>query len=224
MEQHIDSSILKKARRHWDSLMERLADPHQKVRVFNVLAARYGEPHRFYHTLEHVVSMLDELGSIPQELHENRTSLEIAIWAHDAHYDVGSAENPHITDNEIRSAKLGALICRTLGNPANRHVETVRQLVVCTDHKTPPATKDAKLIVDLDLAIFGKPEEEFMRYEHAIRKEYAWVPEDRYRETRTMILRKFANRQSIYHTEFFRDIYEQQARSNLLKSIETLSR
>ena len=81
------------------------------------------------------------------------------------------------------------------------------------------STPDEALLVDVDLAIRGRPEARFDLYERQIREEYAWVPEDVFRQKRGEILRGFLGRPSIYQTEAFRAKYEAQARRNLARSL-----
>lgn len=51
---------------------------------------------------------------------------------------------------------------------------------------------DARLLIDVDLAILGVEPEAYARFEEQIRQEYAWVPDDRFRAGRAEVLRRFA--------------------------------
>lgn len=55
-------------------------------------------------------------------------------------------------------------------------IDQVQQLILITAHQTMPQTIDEKIIVDVDLAIFGATPQRFAEYEQQIRKEYSWVP------------------------------------------------
>ena len=61
------------------------------------LTRRYQEPHRHYHTLEHIAAMLHEGRRFPLDEEQ-----QMAVWFHDAVYEPGS---PH---NEQKSARLAA--------------------------------------------------------------------------------------------------------------------
>jgi predicted metal-dependent HD superfamily phosphohydrolase len=100
--------------------------------------------------------------------------------------------------------------------------ERVRQLVLATKHDARPASADAALLVDVDLAILGAVPERFDEYERQIREEYAWVPGPLFRRKRREILEGFLVRPHVYNTSHFRDRYEAAARANLSRSIAQL--
>src|SRR5688500_725542 len=66
--------------------------------VVDELLIRYAEPHRHYHTLEHVVACLKWLDRF-REVAEHPEEVELALWYHDAIYVPGAG------DNESRSAE-----------------------------------------------------------------------------------------------------------------------
>ena len=196
--------ILKKARAHWDSLMKSIGNPDWSEKTFADFVTRYGEAHRQYHTLEHIVWMLDEF-ELVSELAEDKVSIKKAIWAHDTVYDT-----------RVRnSEKQSAIVARSFG-------QHVTNLIIATEHKSTPVTTDSKILVDLDLAILGRPEKEFDRYEEGIRHEYGWVPDSDFCAGRIKVLQYFLERPSIYSMEFFRNKYESTARRNIARSIEKL--
>ena len=86
----------------------------------------------------------------------------------------------------------------------------------------PPLDPDARLLVDIDLAILGAAPERFDEYEVQVRQEYAWVPGPLFRRKRREILQGFLDRPCIYTTEPFRTRFELQARSNLQRSVARL--
>jgi len=207
--------ILGKARKHWATLMSALENPKGSEEVLKDLLKRYGEAHRGYHNLAHIVAMLDELeqyGDVSKYLEE-----AWAIWHHDAEY------NPRATDNEDRSNTLSKNNARKLGLE-DSFSELAGHFIVATKHATLPQDERAKLVVDLDLMILGKSEKEFDAYEVGIRKEYEWVSQAEFNVGRAKILQSFLDRPSIYSTHVFRCMYENPARKNLKRSIEQLSR
>jgi predicted metal-dependent HD superfamily phosphohydrolase len=68
--------------------------------VRDELIARYGEPHRRYHTMIHVEDCLTQVRASTDLTADQRDLLETAIWFHDAIYDA----TRH--DNEAESARL----------------------------------------------------------------------------------------------------------------------
>ena len=101
--------------------------------------------------------------------------------------------------------------------------QRVRTLILATKHDTFPVGGDALLLADIDLSIFGRAPNDFDEYERKIRGEYAWLPEEAYREGRAAILRRFLARNRIYHTEHFHCLFEEQARHNLEHSLSKLT-
>src|SRR6266571_2975962 len=61
------------------------------------LVARYSEPHRHYHTVQHLNECLERLQELMPFV-PHPAEIEIALWFHDAIYDTRK------TDNEARSA------------------------------------------------------------------------------------------------------------------------
>lgn len=164
------------------------------------LLERYREPHRHYHTLQHLEECFEKLDEL-RDVAPHADDVELAIWFHDAIYDTRR------DDNEARSAEW-----------ANATVGArVAQLVMATRHDAVPGDIDAQVLVDVDLSILGAPPARFEEYERQVREEYRWVPGLIYRRKRREILESFLARPTIYNTERFIERYEAQARRNLAK-------
>jgi len=132
--------------------------------LFAEVMRRYAEPHRSYHTTRHLdecFAKLDEARQHADRLYE----IELALWFHDAVYDVRGS------DNEERSASWAQAVVLAAG--LDTSVEgRVRDLILATRHDVSPPAGDAALLVDVDLAILGSPVERFDEYEHQVRQEY----------------------------------------------------
>ncbi len=202
------------ARLRFSALWKRLGASEGAATVFDRLTAAYGERGRAYHTLNHVYDCLERLDEAEQP-GEARDPVEAAIWVHDVVYD------PRRSDNEARSAEWGALALSAAGVP-DAITSRVRALVRATDHAGVPAGRHATLLCDIDLSIFGRDEPTFDRYQRAIRQEYAWVPEPRYRTERARVLTALLERPQIYLTGYFHDRYEPGARANLRRALAKL--
>ncbi len=214
--------IESRAHRHWTGLMGRLGKPAGSESVLANLLNRYWQAGRAYHTLEHIVSMLEEFEPLIG-LAANPVAIKLAIWYHDAIYET-APRKPGSPSNEEWSAEIAKKDFALLGIAEELTAEVCDPtgLIMATRHLTPPETPDQQLLVDLDLAILGKSEAEFDRYETNIRKEYWFVPEADFRKGRAAILRSFLERPAIYSTSFFRERYEAAARQNLERSIKKL--
>lgn len=178
------------------------------------LVARYAEPHRYYHTLQHLgecIAAFDDtlaLAAHPGEV-------EAALWFHDAVYDVQAH------DNETRSAAWAESALLDAGVAAAA-VRRVHAHVMATRHEALPPSADARLVVDIDLGILGSAPARFDEYEIQVREEYAWVAEALFRERRRALLLRLLAQPSIYGTAHFRDRLERLARDNLRRSIRRL--
>lgn len=193
------------------------------ARVYDDLVARYAEPPRAYHTLDHIADCLGHFDAV-RDLATWPAAVELAIWFHDAIYD------PQRSDNETRSAELAEATLRALAgdrpapaaqNPAGSGLPpAVGRLIRLTSHDAAQLTGDGALLCDIDLAILGAAPAAFDAYDAAIRREYAWVPEDIFRRERARVLAGFLARPTIYHTRRFIRSLEERARANLNIAIQ----
>ena len=135
-------------------------------------------------------------------------AVEMALWFHDAIYDVPGKEN------ELRSAELFA--ARADGRGSEQFRSEVHRLIMATTHlDPPPATLDESFIVDIDLSSFGLPWEEFLRDSRAVRAELPHVSDAEFYPRQKKFLESFAARSEFCFTEFFRDRHETRARENI---------
>lgn len=178
------------------------------------LLDRYREPHRAYHTVQHLDECFAWLDQLRHEAAEPHL-VSLAVWYHDAIYD------PHRSDNEAASADLAAGSLRAAGADA-AVVERVTHLILATRHSTLPSPGDPTLLVDIDLAILGASPARFAEYEDQIRAEYRWVPGLIFRRRRALILRGFLERPALYHTALLHRELEARARSNLAAALSKL--
>nr|MBI4156127.1 N-methyl-D-aspartate receptor NMDAR2C subunit [Candidatus Woesearchaeota archaeon] len=197
------------------ALWNRIGAKEAHEEKFAKLVSMYSEPQRFYHNMDHVKNLLVELDSVKNPFGLQPDLVELAIWYHDAIY------NTRAKDNEERSAQLAYDVCISAQLPETLG-KRVKNLILATKHDVVPNGIDARVLIDIDLSILGKSPQEFDEYEKNIRKEYSWVPEDKYREGRSAILKRFLDRSEIYLTDFFRSKYEIQARENIIHSMKKL--
>lgn len=184
--------------------------------IYREIEDAYRMPPRSYHSFHgHVAFCIRELYRLPVGIVGNIDEVELALDLHDSRIDFTRK------DNELQSALFSADLCRRMGLPApfEKHVGNH---ILRTDHSGMPDDPDSRLVVDIDLAILGQDGITFDGYERSVRKEYEFVPEDVYRKRRIEVLGFFLKRPSIFLTDYFRDLYEKQARKNLYRSIHKL--
>ncbi len=195
----------------WDRIWQGIGGLSESHDLMSQILERYSESHRQYHTLQHLKECLD-LAEKFSDLSENPLIVEIALWFHDAIYDV------KMPNNEEKSAVFAETELKQRGIDSEI-IQRVSQLILITRHSVQPKTSDEEILADIDLAILGANNARFLQYEQQIRREYDWVPESLYQVKRREILQAFLNRDHIYNTPRFRDIYEDKARENLLNLI-----
>lgn len=185
--------------------------------VFAQLTTLYSEPHRKYHTLQHLAECFSLYDAVTTEP-KNGPAVELAIWFHDAIYDTSAM------DNEEASAVLATQTLAKAGL-VQPLVALVSQLILSTRHDAVSSSSiEALVLQDVDLSILGAPASRYEEFEVQIRSEYHWVPDSIFRDRRSEILKGFLARPTIYQLPQIRAQLEQRARQNLAAAIERLAR
>ena len=202
----------------WLELWQRLGVPRSADAAlageFETLTTRYAEPHRHYHTAQHIAECLTSFDGA-RELCEQPAEVELALWFHDAIYE------PRAKDNEAQSAIWAVHVMGEAGI-ASDACERVHALIMTTRHDALPVTPDEQVLVDIDLSILGADAVRFDQYEQQVRAEYGYVPQFLFNRTRKKILQGFLARPSIYSTRHFSHQLEKRARENLARSLSKL--
>lgn len=198
----------------WRALMDKFQMSPNNI-YYNFLFDAYNESHRHYHNYNHINTVLKYLDMV-KDLTEYPHEIELALWFHDAVYDVNS------TCNESDSASLA---CDFLvkNNIDEDTIKRIQRLILVTIHGSKLYCSDEALLVDIDLTILGSPENIYSQFEEDIRKEYKAVPYSIYVQKRKEILMGFLERNRIYHHDFFYDLFEKQAKINLKHAINVFT-
>jgi len=198
----------------WDRcpIQDGKADP---CRVYDLLFGLYATPWRRYHTAEHLDHCLALFDRVSEQM-DDPDAVEMALWFHDAVYDTRA------DDNEDRSADLFDAKVGSHADSAFR--AKVIELILVTKHGDPPSDRDTGFIVDIDLSSFGLPWDDFMKDSGNVRKEFAHLSDSEFHQGQLKFFRHLLARPSFFATPYFRDHYEGQARSNLKRKIEGLTR
>jgi predicted metal-dependent HD superfamily phosphohydrolase len=199
----------------WVSLWNRLGAQGSGRSIFAHLAQSYAEPIRAYHNTAHIRDCLSQL-DLSRELARRPDQVEAAIWFHDAVYVPGASDNEH---RSARLAEISLVACAVSLEVARR----IGELILATRHVTLPTDFDSQLLCDIDLSILGRAVGEFDDFERAIRQEYAQVPEADYRRERSAVLAGLLRREVLYQTGYFRNRFEEQARTNLQRALAALA-
>lgn len=198
-------------RANWHQAWQALGVAAPDDALCSELQRRYAEPQRHYHTMQHLGECL---GWFEREkaLAEHPGEVALALWFHDAVYDV------HAHDNEARSAHWAREALRAAG-AGEAAAERVHALVMATCHDAVPEGRDAELLIDIDLSILGAERARFDEYERQVGEEYGFVPAAVRLPRRRAILQRFLDRDAIYATPRMHALLEARARANLQRSI-----
>lgn len=198
-------------RANWHQAWQALGVTAPDDALCSELQRRYAEPQRHYHTMQHLGECL---GWFEREkaLAEHPGEVALALWFHDAVYDV------HAHDNEARSAHWAREALRAAG-AGEAAAERVHALVMATCHDAVPEGRDAELLIDIDLSILGAERARFDEYERQVGEEYGFVPAAVRLPRRRAILQRFLDRDAIYATPRMHALLEARARANLQRSI-----
>jgi predicted metal-dependent HD superfamily phosphohydrolase len=181
------------------------------------LLARWAEPQRRYHTTDHLVAVLDRVDELARYA-EDPDLVRLAAWFHDAVY------LPERSTNEDRSARLAERALPELGFDAARTAEVARLVRLTVTHDPADGDRNGEVLCDADLAILAAAPERYAAYAAAVREEYAFVPDDAFREGRAAVLRHLLGLPCLFRTPHGRREWEERARQNLtteLKLLET---
>ncbi len=232
------------------SLWAKLGAQTDPKPVYANIVQRYCEPHRQYHTLEHIDFCLQRVDDLEWCLSDRRETipienkpeigirdlpvLEMIMIGHDHDYDLLRK------DNEEQSAEHMNEYLREAGVTESIRSQVIEGILPTKPGSAVPQSVLALTAVDIDIAIFGASPEIFDRYEANIELEYS--PEviakltniplgtDADRKTfetlfcaeRSHILKNYLDKEDIFNTRYFNAYYGTQAKSNLTRSLAKL--
>ncbi|MEU8900196.1 metal-dependent phosphohydrolase [Nocardia sp. NPDC048505] len=180
------------------------------------LVRRYREPHRRYHTVDHLAVMLaaiDELGGDARDV----DAVRYAAFFHDAIYAVDRS------DNEERSAELAEEQLGRLGLATELVAEVGRLVRLTARHDPEPGDRNGAVLCDADLVVLAADEPGYAAYTAAVRAEYRHVPDELFRAGRAAVLAGLAEQPRLFRTATARARYEAAARANLTAELTALT-
>jgi predicted metal-dependent HD superfamily phosphohydrolase len=195
----------------WDDL----AGP-ETARLGADLIARYGEPHRRYHTGEHLTAVLDLVDELAVHA-DDADAVRLAAWFHDAVYD------PERGDNEERSARLAERMLTDTDLDAEIVREVARLVRLTLTHAPAADDRNGEVLCDADLAVLAADPSGYAAYAAAVREEYRFVPDDVFARGRADVLRALIERPALFRTRPAHDRFEERARRNIVAELTLLS-
>ena len=156
--------------------------------MHKVLAA-YCQPHRHFHTLEHLLEICEGIRERHWDDRQFASELLLTALFHDIVWF------PQRRDNEARSVEAFQIVMASLGNPLPENVmERVSQTILAT-HNQEKTSRMATIFNELDcnIIIHGSPVD-LLAYEYQIFKEFQYLNVTEYRKGRSAFFTRFARR------------------------------
>lgn len=165
----------------------------------NLLLSMWNESQRFYHNLDHLNKLLDDINEKYGHLSSEKEldKLKLTALFHDIVYD------PQSKTNEEDSAEFFVSLC---GDKSDKDIQDIKQAIL--DTKTHESTSGlSEKFNKLDMSVVEGDYDDLIKWEQGIKNEYSFVGPEAYKEGRLAFL------------ESLLDKYNNNA-GNLLKLIE----
>ena len=184
-------------------------------KLYTELVKHYSEKGRFYHNLDHLNSLLQQILPLA-DLIKDLDMVLFAVYYHDVVYRVLRK------DNEEKSALFAEKRLNTLNVKTNR-IELCNKHILATKAHRVSDDSDTNFFTDADLAVLGQDWSAYKIYTEGVRKEYWIYPDIIYKPGRKKVVEHFLRMEKIYKTEPFSAKFENQARLNLKRELEALA-
>ncbi len=206
----------------WSAILKAHGVTESPIMSFTELINRHATPQRFYHTFfGHIVMVMEEFEPV-RRLCKNPLVVEGFLKTHDSVY------NSQAHDNEEQSALWMDGFFGRLGI-AKDYRDQVGHLIVDASktHIGIPGDTDRNAAISCDLAILGRPWEEYLKYMGDVGLEYAWVDEMygtgmRVKNRLTRFLEPYGKRDPLFPHEYFCAKYEKQAKENMRREMDMI--
>lgn len=182
--------------------------------LWKEIETKYAEKGRHYHNLLHLDNMFGELDGVKSNI-SDFSRVSFSVFYHDIVYNATSKSN------EEKSALKAKERLSELGLHQN-DIKIIYDQILATQFHQKSEDQDTNYLLDADLSILGKDLETYLTYTRMIRKEYSIYPDLLYKPGRKKVLKHFLELESIFKTDYFREKYEIQARSNITAEIQLL--
>jgi predicted metal-dependent HD superfamily phosphohydrolase len=209
-------TLLRRCQGDPDSVSDEVQDSAPDPAAYGTdLLARWAEPQRRYHTLDHLDAVLDRATELAGYA-DDPDAVALAAWFHDAVY------RPDRYENEERSAHLAERALSEAGVAPERTAEVARLVRLTVSHDPAEGDHNGEVLCDADLAVLAGDPAAYAAYAAAVREEYAFVPDDAFRAGRAAVLRQLLALPHLFRTPYGQDRWESVARRNMSTELELL--
>ena len=184
-------------------------------KLYTELVKHYSEKGRFYHNLDHLNFLLQQILPLA-DLIKDLDMVLFAVYYHDVVYSVLRK------DNEEKSTLFAEKRLNTLNVKTNR-IERCNKHILATKAHQVSDDSDTNFFTDADLAVLGQDWSAYKIYTEGVRKEYWIYPDIIYKPGRRKVVEHFLRMDKIYKTEPFFVKFENRARLNLKRELEELA-
>ena len=191
-----------------------LVDSNLVDQMWGEIQDAHTSKYRVYHNLNHLENLFNELNPI-QDVISSWETVSYAIFYHDIVYNVKKK------NNEELSADLTVRHLKEINYPTES-IQLCFDHIIATKSHSVSGNHDTNLFTDADLSVLGKDWNQYQSYFQAIRKEYKIYPNLLYNPARKKVLSHFLEMSSIFKTTHFRELYEQNARTNIERELHSL--
>lgn len=192
--------------------------------VANTLHTRMSDKRLTYHTPVHVLSILQELNELNRkEVAEIRLEAEnplyhLAFWFHDAVYVPGRQHG----DNEADSANFMVSLLRSY-LPKDDLMQAMQLIMVTSEYMSEDLEPKYNLMLDLDICNLAWEPGRYDAVAACIKAEFTQTcSEEEYNLGRAKFLRTMLERKNLFRIESLRNMWEEKARNNMLRSLQIL--
>ena len=189
-------------------------DNHFIEKLWVEIESNYSNKKRYYHNLNHIENLLNELNSVKDKIKDWATIL-FSLFYHDIIYSATKS------NNEEKSAELAEKRMIEL-SISNKKIELCKAQILATKSHIKSIDSDTNYFTDADLSILGYKAESYSNFCKNVRKEYSIYPNIIYKRGRKKVLNHFLSMERIFKTDFFFSKYESQAKRNLKMELELL--
>lgn len=200
----------------WIALASKYTEIDSAEKWFILLEKKYRGTQRYYHNFNHLEAMFKGLFSIQEQIQDIEI-IQFAIWFHDIIY------NSYKKNNEQKSAEEAVKFLSLSSFPKEKIDKVAVYINATQKHELLVGDSDLATFLDLDLSILGVGREQYEEYAKKIRKEYQLIPYPIYKKGRRKVLQQFIQRETLFFTPTFQQLYETQARENLAWEIDLLA-
>lgn len=185
--------------------------------MFERIWQAYNEPHRAYHTVEHLAELFDKMEENRRHINDLPFIIAVIFW-HDLAYKSDRESVLAGFNNEEASAIFAEEDLKSLGFEdyfIKKVAETIR---MTRGHlKAQPDIGDAALFLDMDISILAARPERFRTYCNQVREEFKEFTDAEFLNGRVnnFLVPYVAHREPLFKTDLFRQRYENIARSNI---------